>query len=347
MKDQMMGLRIRKLFATGLAIGVLATAALPASAQAPADQRRSDLTTPSQQALPASVSVQRQVQTPKVQPSSAPVAQHTPRAVVTPVAVQKTETKAPVAQQPPKTVVAPASAPKTERPAPIAPAPAPKTTLVAPASATKEPSSASQESSKRHRTPEAAGREDGGHSSARTASSGRDDLFVPPPVRPPRTEPAKPQSYDGRRDVDIRSHRHRHWDDFRYGARHVELRPGAMVIVLNSASYYYYDGIYYQPAGREFVEIYPPVGAVIPALPSGAVAITVGSVVYHYACGTFYLQQALGFVVVPPVMGVVVPEVPPGASAVVVDGAVTYFFNGVYYRPAFINGSVQYITFSR
>jgi len=145
------------------------------------------------------------------------------------------------------------------------------------------------------------------------------------------------------RDVDI--NRPRYWHDFVYGSRRHELRAGCLRLFVNGAPYFYDDGIFFQPAGDDYAAVYPPVGAVIPALPDGAIEIYAGGIAYYYAGGAFYVQQNGGFVIAPTPLGVIVPEPPPGAAMVLVNGSVVYQFNGVYFRPVFANGATQYQTF--
>ena len=146
-------------------------------------------------------------------------------------------------------------------------------------------------------------------------------------------------------DVDVDLQRHRHWHDFVFGRHLHELPIGCFSVFVGGSPYYYDDGIYYQPAPDGYQEVYPPVGADVPQLPDGAIAIEAGNLTYYYAGGAFYVQQDGGFVIAPPPMGVTVPELPPGAVQVSVNGNVAYQFNGIYYRPVFVDGVTQYMTF--
>jgi hypothetical protein len=116
-------------------------------------------------------------------------------------------------------------------------------------------------------------------------------------------------------------------------------------LYVGGAPYYYDDGIYFQMAGNDYQEVYPPVGADIQELPDGAIALQVGDITYYYAGGAFYVQQDGGFVIAAPPMGVAVPELPPGSVPVSVSTGVAYQFNGIYYRPVFVNGVTQFMTF--
>jgi len=146
-------------------------------------------------------------------------------------------------------------------------------------------------------------------------------------------------------DVDVDIHRPQFWHDFVFGARFHGLRAGYVQLSVGGAPYYYDDGIYYQQVGNDYQAVYPPVGANVVELPNGAIEIVAGNLAYYYAGGAFYVQQAGGFVIAAPPMGVIVPELPPGTVQVSVNGGVAYQFNGIYYRPVFVNGVTQYMTF--
>jgi len=115
--------------------------------------------------------------------------------------------------------------------------------------------------------------------------------------------------------------------------------------MVNGSPYYYDDGLYYQQADNGYQEVYPPVGADVPQPPDGAIVVEAGNQTYYYAGGAFYVQQDGGYVVAPAPIGVAVPELPPGAMQVAVNGGAAYQFNGIYYRPEFVDGVTQYITF--
>jgi hypothetical protein len=147
-------------------------------------------------------------------------------------------------------------------------------------------------------------------------------------------------------DVDVDIHRPHVWHDFAFH-RHIDVLPrGFLSLRIGGAPYFYWGGIYYQPAEGGYEEVYPPVGAAIPQPPEGSIEIYAGGQTYYYAGGAFYVQQPDGqFVIAPTPIGVVVPELPPGAVEVNVNGQVAYQFNGIYYQPVFVNGVTQYQTF--
>jgi hypothetical protein len=147
-------------------------------------------------------------------------------------------------------------------------------------------------------------------------------------------------------DVDVDIHRRHFWNDFAFGHRIGALPLGFLSLQIGGAPYYYYDGVYYQPADNGYQEVFPPVGAAVPQPPDGAIEIAAGGQTYYYAGGAFYLEQPDGsYAIAPTPIGVVVPELPPGAIQVSVKGTVAYQFNGIYYEPVFVDGVTQYETF--
>lgn len=146
-------------------------------------------------------------------------------------------------------------------------------------------------------------------------------------------------------DVEVDVNHSRFWHGFVFGARRHGLWPGYIQLFVGGSPYYYDDGIYYQQVGDDYQEVYPPAGATIARLPDGAIEIDAGNIAYYYAGGAFYVSQDGGYVIAPTPLGVTVPELPPGAVPVSVAGGVAYQFNGIYYRPSFVNGVTQYMTF--
>ena len=145
-------------------------------------------------------------------------------------------------------------------------------------------------------------------------------------------------------DVDADIGGHHFWHNFSFGARVHGLRPGYLQIYVGGIPYFYDDGIYYQQAGDDYQEVYPPVGADVQDLPDGAIEIDAGNIAYYYAGGAFYVQQGDGYVIAPTPIGVTVPELPPEAVQVSYNGGVAYQFNGIYYQPEFVDGVTQYVT---
>ena len=143
-------------------------------------------------------------------------------------------------------------------------------------------------------------------------------------------------------DTEVDVHFMHPWNDFAFGLHCDALPLGFLTLRVGAVPYYYSDGIFYQPASGGYVEVYPPVGAVVPQPPDGTVEILAGGLTYYYAGGAFYIEQSDDtYAVAPTPIGVVVPERPPGAMQVSVNGTLAYQFNGTCYEPTFVNGVTQ------
>lgn len=82
------------------------------------------------------------------------------------------------------------------------------------------------------------------------------------------------------------------------------LPPANRIIVYRNERYFFHDGIWYRPYDSRFVVVRPPVGVVIPVLPSFYTVIWVGAIPYYYAAGIYYTWY-------PEYRGYVVAEPPP------------------------------------
>lgn len=156
------------------------------------------------------------------------------------------------------------------------------------------------------------------------------------------------RGYFTHHDVHVDVGGHHWWHDFHPGHILNALPFGWLSFNIGGSPYYYYGGTYYQQVPNGYEEVYPPVGAALPAPPDGAYPVVApNGQTFYYAGGAFYFQQPDGtFISVQPPLGIVVPELPPGAVQVNVNGIVAYQFNGVYYQPVFANGVTQYQTFA-
>ncbi|OWQ46504.1 hypothetical protein CDL60_13615 [Roseateles noduli] len=103
--------------------------------------------------------------------------------------------------------------------------------------------------------------------------------------------------------LDSRYHHDHYYPAPGYVARGL---PGGAVFVGNR--YWYHGGVWYQPWGPSFRVIAPPLGFVVPILPSAYVSLRIGGYPYYYANGAYYTmaEPGPGYVVVAP---------PPGADA--------------------------------
>ncbi|OWQ86294.1 hypothetical protein CDN99_20905 [Roseateles aquatilis] len=102
--------------------------------------------------------------------------------------------------------------------------------------------------------------------------------------------------------------------DARYHHDHYYPSPGYVSRGLPSGAmfvgnrYWYHGGVWYQPWGPSYRVILPPIGFVVPILPSAYVSLRIGGLPYYYANGAYYAVASPG-------PGYVVVAPPPGADA--------------------------------
>jgi hypothetical protein len=149
------------------------------------------------------------------------------------------------------------------------------------------------------------------------------------------------------RDIDDDWSKAYYWPAFVPGMTIAALPAGFVQVSAGGTGYDFYDGVYFQPVASlspGYVVVAPPVGAVVPQLPSGAEPVAESGTTYYYAAGAFYLQEPNGFAVMPAPLGVVVTTLPAGATPVFVKGALYYLAANVYYKPAMLGGATVYTT---
>ncbi|MDE1920431.1 MAG: hypothetical protein KGJ09_02125 [Candidatus Omnitrophica bacterium] len=96
----------------------------------------------------------------------------------------------------------------------------------------------------------------------------------------------------------------RYRDHPHYGVR-VDILPHSYFTVwAGRQRYYYSDGLYYRPIGREYVIIQPPVGAYVNTIPSDYTPITINDTTYYTNNGIFYVHTPMGFKVVSSPIGI-------------------------------------------
>ncbi len=103
---------------------------------------------------------------------------------------------------------------------------------------------------------------------------------------------------DGR---DRREDRHyyRYHDRPSFGMRVGFVPENAFIVDARGGRYYYYDGLYYNRMGAEYVLIDPPIGAVVATIPPDYVPVVVNGVMYYTDRGIFYVRTRYGYQVVP------------------------------------------------
>jgi|GEM_PF-627191 len=107
---------------------------------------------------------------------------------------------------------------------------------------------------------------------------------------------------DHRDHFDRGDHFYRYHDHPRFGVSIDFISRDYVPVVAGSANYYYYDGLYYAPAGNAYVLVAPPIGAIVPAIPPDYRQIIVNGVPYYTDSGVYYvfIGRHRGYQVVPP-----------------------------------------------
>jgi hypothetical protein len=123
------------------------------------------------------------------------------------------------------------------------------------------------------------------------------------------------------------------------------LPVGYVQTSVGTTGYYYHDGVYFRPTTEgTYTVVAPPVGAIVPQLPSGAETIALESVTYYYGGGALYLQQPTGFAVVEAPPGITLAELPFGTAPVVINGVIYYVAGSTYFLPVRQAGVTVYVT---
>ena len=107
-------------------------------------------------------------------------------------------------------------------------------------------------------------------------------------------------SYADSRDrrVDHRFYRYR--DHPHFGV-HVDILPNRYSPIWSGRQRYYYsDGLYYSPYGREYVIVSPPVGAYVSTIPSEFSPIVINGTTYYTNNGFYYVYTPKGYQAVSP-----------------------------------------------
>ncbi|MEI6438410.1 MAG: DUF6515 family protein [Candidatus Omnitrophota bacterium] len=124
--------------------------------------------------------------------------------------------------------------------------------------------------------------------------------------------PGVSYAWDRDRHDDRRDDRHyyRYHDRPSFGLRLTFAPPrDAFIVHVSNSRYYYYDGLYYNRLGNEYMLVPPPVGAVVAVIPSDFRPVAVNGVTYYTDNGTYYVYTRYGYQVVPPPFTVVTAPV--------------------------------------
>ncbi len=106
--------------------------------------------------------------------------------------------------------------------------------------------------------------------------------------------------------------------------------------------YNYDEGNFYVKTADGFVAVAPPIGAVVPTLPSDAELVTDGQNSYYYYGATFYAPSNNGFEVIIPTIGTIVSHLPDFAEEVKIGDRTYVKFDEMYFQPVKINNQFAY-----
>ena len=169
-------------------------------------------------------------------------------------------------------------------------------------------------------------------------------------VKPgPKPYPKPPYMYGGYSYYCYHPYYYHPYHPYPYPAYHpagfyvVVVPTTAVIVPVQSQTYYNDQGIYYMPSNGGYVVVPAPVGATVTTLPPATQTVVVTETTnnYYYG-GTYYEKSDKGYVVVPPTAGCVVENLPQGGVETKV-GDVTYVKVGeTYYQPIQKNGKNMY-----
>ncbi len=95
--------------------------------------------------------------------------------------------------------------------------------------------------------------------------------------------------------------------------------------------YYHRDGRYFRHTSRGYIEIAPPVGALVLGLPFGHTTLVLGGSTYFYSGGVYYKRHYGEYIVADAPYGHRVRVLPGGACKIRIGGRVYFEFGGIYY----------------
>ncbi|MCF6203009.1 MAG: DUF6515 family protein [Methylococcaceae bacterium] len=110
---------------------------------------------------------------------------------------------------------------------------------------------------------------------------------------------------------DTRYHHNRQYPRRGYMTKRLPFRRPP--IRYRNHDYFFHRGIWYRPSGPRFTVVVPPIGIVVPNLPSFYTTLWFGNIPYYYANDVYYTWEANrnGYVVTKPPRNLVEEEEPP------------------------------------
>lgn len=110
-------------------------------------------------------------------------------------------------------------------------------------------------------------------------------------------------------------HFYHYHDHPRFGLHLSFLPSAAFTVRLGGARYYYYDGIYYNRIGPDYVVVEPPIGSVVTTIPTDYQPVIINGMTYYTDNGVYYVYTRNGYQVVPqPVVAAPVVQSAPVES---------------------------------
>lgn len=101
----------------------------------------------------------------------------------------------------------------------------------------------------------------------------------------------------------------------------------------HGSRYCWVDGVWYQPQGREYQVVMPPVGIVVNVLPAYHEVVYVDNHPYYYYHGAFYSGDRGRYEVVRPPIGVVIGWIPEGYRTMWINNVRYIELDGIIYMP--------------
>lgn len=124
-----------------------------------------------------------------------------------------------------------------------------------------------------------------------------------------------------------------------------EAPVNAALVTVGDTTYSYDRGIFFLAAGKQYIALIAPVGAVVDTLPEGSDPIIRASSTYYYYFGTFFASTKDGkYQVIKPPAGLLVGYLPDGYQQVEVNGQTFYKFGDVYFKPFLAAGAAVFTT---
>jgi hypothetical protein len=90
-----------------------------------------------------------------------------------------------------------------------------------------------------------------------------------------------------------RDHHFYRWHDHPHWGLHIHFLPaGYFTVWVGGARYYYYDGLYYNYVGGDYIIVNPPIGAYVNVIPSDFQPVIINGRTYYTDNGIYYILTA-------------------------------------------------------